>query len=258
MLHTWMLYCFPEMNICFKLLSLNLRSLYIQRPVVMFLCAVIILFYKLWSEVAYLEINCTDDKFFLLCIYLIILCQLSGVRSPLGSPRPQDSGTHPHKTHSQHKYALPIQEISEASSHESGRSRHGSVHTPESGHKDAWLTPRVTPAQGRVILSTTPREGVMRDLPPSQEFAVDNVKTMLEEENLSSMQQRTLESVRSALQKISDDPVLTDVQLERTLTIISLASQLTEESLQLGVLPDTMFEQFADLNSRAMSDLGIS
>lgn len=258
MLHTWMLYCFPEMNICFKLLSLNLRSLYIQRPVVMFLCAVIILFYKLWSEVAYLEINCTDDKFFLLCIYLIILCQLSGVRSPLGSPRPQDSGTHPHKTHSQHKYALPIQEISEASSHESGRSRHGSVHTPESGHKDAWLTPRVTPAQGRVILSTTPREGVMRDLPPSQESAVDNVKTMLEEENLSSMQQRTLESVRSALQKISDDPVLTDVQLERTLTIISLASQLTEESLQLGVLPDTMFEQFADINSRAMSDLGIS
>ncbi|XP_052692639.1 golgin subfamily A member 4-like isoform X7 [Crassostrea angulata] len=184
--------------------------------------------------------------------------KLSGVRSPLGSPRPQDSGTHPHKTHSQHKYALPIQEISEASSHESGRSRHGSVHTPESGHKDAWLTPRVTPAQGRVILSTTPREGVMRDLPPSQESAVDNVKTMLEEENLSSMQQRTLESVRSALQKISDDPVLTDVQLERTLTIISLASQLTEESLQLGVLPDTMFEQFADINSRAMSDLGIS
>lgn len=98
----------------------------------------------------------------------------------------------------------------------------------------------------------------MRDLPPSQESAVDNVKTMLEEENLSSMQQRTLESVRSALQKISDDPVLTDVQLERTLTIISLASQLTEESLQLGVLPDTMFEQFADINSRAMSDLGIS
>lgn len=67
MLHTWMLYCFPEMNICFKLLSLNLRSLYIQRPVVMFLCAVIILSkpYELWSEVAYLEINCTDDKFFL-------------------------------------------------------------------------------------------------------------------------------------------------------------------------------------------------
>uniref|UniRef100_K1QS16 Uncharacterized protein n=1 Tax=Magallana gigas TaxID=29159 RepID=K1QS16_MAGGI len=183
--------------------------------------------------------------------------KLSGVRSPLGSPRPQDLGTHPHKTHSQHKYALPIQEISEASSHESGRSRHGSVHTPESGHKDVWLTPRVTPAQGPVILSTTPREGVMRDLPPSQESAVDNVKTMLEEENLSSMQQRTLESV-SALQKISDDPVLTDVQLERTLTIISFASQLTEESLQLGVLPDTMFEQFADINSRAMSDLGIS
>nr|XP_034321491.1 uncharacterized protein LOC117687995 [Crassostrea gigas] len=184
--------------------------------------------------------------------------KLSGVRSPLGSPRSQDLGTHPHKTHSQHKYALPIQEISEASSHESGRSRHGSVHTPESGHKDAWLTQGVTLAQGRVILSTTPREGVMRDLPPSQESAVDNVKTMLEEENLSSMQQRTLESVRSALQKISADPVLTDVELERTLTIISLASQLTEESLQLGVLPDTMFEQFADINSRAMSDLGIS
>lgn len=212
--------------------------------------------YKPWSVFAYVEITCTDDKLFLLRIFLIILCQLSGVRSPLGSPRPQDSGTH--KTHSQHKYALPIQEISEASSHESGRSRHGSLHTPESGHKDAWLTPRVTPAQGRVILSTTPREGVTRDLPPSQESAVDNVKTMLEEENLSSMQQRTLESVRSALQKISDDPVLTDVQLERTLTIISLASQLTEESLQLGVLPDTVFEQFADINSRAMSDLGIS
>ena len=78
---------------------------------------------------------------------------------------------------------------------------------------------------------------------------------MLEEENLSGMQHRTLDGLRSALQKVNDERALTDLQLERTLTIISLASQLTEESLQLGVLPETMFDQFADINSRAMSDM---
>nr|XP_022305371.1 uncharacterized protein LOC111112260 isoform X1 [Crassostrea virginica] len=183
-----------------------------------------------------------------------------GSPHPFGSPRPSDNGGRALRSHSQLQYALPIQEISEASSRGSPHSPHNSIHTPESlGHKDAWLTPRVTPAQGRVVLSTTPGEGTTdpRELPPSQEAAVNNVKTMLEEDNLSSMQQRTLESVRSALQKISADPILTDVQLERTLTIISLASQLTEESLQLGVLPDSVFDQFADINSRAMSELGV-
>nr|XP_022306043.1 uncharacterized protein LOC111112655 isoform X13 [Crassostrea virginica] len=183
-----------------------------------------------------------------------------GSPHPFGSPRPSDNGGRALRSHSQLQYALPIQEISEASSRGSPHSPHSLIRTPESlGHKDAWLTPRVTPAQGRVVLSTTPGEGTIeaRELPPSQEAAVNNVKTMLEEENLSSMQQRTLESVRSALQKISADPILTDVQLERTLTIISLASQLTEESLQLGVLPDSVFDQFADINSRAMSELGV-
>lgn len=190
----------------------------------------------------------------------MFLPQHSGIRTPVGSPRFPDSGGRGLKTQAQLQYTIPIQEISEVGSHESVHSQHDFIHTPESGHKDAWLTPRMTPAQGHVVLSTTPGDvGVDgQELPHSQECAVSNVKIMLEEDNLSSIQHRTLESVRNALQKINTDPILTDVQLERTLTLVSLASQLTEESIQLGILPDTVFEQFADINSRAMSELGIS
>jgi hypothetical protein len=79
---------------------------------------------------------------------------------------------------------------------------------------------------------------------------------MIAKEKLSSLQTRTLDSVRMALQQISEDQEnLSNQQLERTLTIISLASQLTEESLQLGVFPDSIFGTFAALNSRAMSDM---
>lgn len=127
----------------------------------------------------------------------------------------------------------------------------GSAKSDEKTHKDAWKTPRTPRTSAASIRAKS------ANLPRTQESAVENMKMMLEEENLSSLQLRTLESVRSALQEINEAPKpdLTEVQLERTLTLISLASQLTEESLQLGVLPESVFDAFASLNSRCMSNM---
>ncbi|XP_076082151.1 uncharacterized protein LOC143052885 isoform X5 [Mytilus galloprovincialis] len=102
---------------------------------------------------------------------------------------------------------------------------------------------------------TSPEVSV-KTLPQNQAEALDNVNQMITQEKLSSYQTRALDSVRMALQQINEDQEnLSNQQLERTLTMISLASQLTEESLHLGLLPDSIFDTFAVLNSRAMSDM---
>ncbi|CAG2255504.1 unnamed protein product [Mytilus edulis] len=102
---------------------------------------------------------------------------------------------------------------------------------------------------------TSPEVSV-KTLPQNQAEALDNVNQMITHEKLSSYQTRALDSVRMALQQINEDQEnLSNQQLERTLTMISLASQLTEESLHLGLLPDSIFDTFAVLNSRAMSDM---
>jgi uncharacterized membrane-anchored protein YitT (DUF2179 family) len=84
----------------------------------------------------------------------------------------------------------------------------------------------------------------------------DMVKQMIAKEKLSSLQTRTLDSVRMALQQINEDQEnLSNQQLERTLTIISLASQLTEESRELLTLSDCedfdILVLFSDISSIA-------
>ncbi|CAC5411822.1 unnamed protein product [Mytilus coruscus] len=102
----------------------------------------------------------------------------------------------------------------------------------------------------------SPEELFVKTLPQNQAEALDNLNQMITQEKLSSYQTRALDSVRMALQQINEDQEnLSNQQLERTLTMISLASQLTEESLQLGLLPDSIFDTFAALNTRAMSDV---
>lgn len=130
----------------------------------------------------------------------------------------------------------------------SANSNNGKVSVSE------WYGDRLrTPPE---IVCSTPDVKFDKQLPPSQADALSSIKQMIAKEKLSSLQTRTLDSVRMALQQINEDQEnLSNQQLERTLTIISLASQLTEESLQLGVFPDSIFDTFAALNSRAMSDM---
>ena len=98
-------------------------------------------------------------------------------------------------------------------------------------------------------------EGHDLELAQSQSEAVENLKKMMSEENLNLDQQRTLNEMRSALKSVSDREALKDIQLERTVTILSLASQIARESIELGVLPDSMFNSFANMDSRAMSQM---
>jgi hypothetical protein len=96
-------------------------------------------------------------------------------------------------------------------------------------------------------------EGEAMGLPPSQSEALNNLKTMMAEDNLNIEQQKTLESLRSAIRSLSREQALRDVQLERTVTILSLASQIAQESVELGVLPDSVFDSFSKVGSRAIS-----
>lgn len=136
----------------------------------------------------------------------------------------------------------------QSTSTEGRRSSRSAGQRSSDDQRSAWLTPRVGSAH------TIPSVDLPNNLPSTQKAAINTMKLMMEEENLSSMQHRTLETIRSAV-KVMNEVELTDTQLERTITLISIASQLTEESLQLGILPESIFDTFAEINSRAMSDL---
>ena len=98
-------------------------------------------------------------------------------------------------------------------------------------------------------------EGVALDLAPTQTDALNSLKTMMSEENLTFEQQKTLDSLRSAIKSVTDHDAMKDLQLERTVTILSLASQIARESVELGIVPDSVFNSFANMDSRAMSAL---
>ncbi|XP_060075166.1 uncharacterized protein LOC132554861 [Ylistrum balloti] len=152
----------------------------------------------------------------------------------------------------------PIEELSEVGSACTRKSRSRSA---GSGSCKEWIlhvTPRYQSRQGSTVSGHDIMDAfiVEDNLPKCQSSALNNMKSMMEEENMSSVQHRTLESVRSALKTLNEkDQELSDLQLERTITLISLASQLTEESIQLGVLPESVFDAFAEINSRAMSNM---
>ena len=132
---------------------------------------------------------------------------------------------------------------------------------PISPPKEAFRTPRTSRPRSlqseasidSISTDTDIDEGVAMDLPPSQSEALSNLKSMMAEDNLTLEQQKTLESLRSAIRTLSREQALRDVQLERTVTILSLASQIAQESVELGVLPDSVFDSFSKVGSRAIS-----
>lgn len=152
------------------------------------------------------------------------------------------------------KGTVPIEELSEIGSRRCSQSANSSC-------RDGWIvhvTPNYRSRRGSSVSGHDVMDAcVVRDnLPMSQSSALHNMKTMMEEENMNSIQHRTLESVRAALQTLNkNERELSDTQLERTITLISLASQLTEESIHLGVLPESVFDAFADVNYRAASKM---
>ncbi|XP_050396377.1 uncharacterized protein LOC126814951 isoform X1 [Patella vulgata] len=75
------------------------------------------------------------------------------------------------------------------------------------------------------------------------------------EDKLPAYQQKILESLRSALKVLSDTKSeLEDEEILRTLTVVSLASQLTQESMLLGVRPNSLFKTLADLSKRLLDE----
>ncbi|KAK6184648.1 hypothetical protein SNE40_007080 [Patella caerulea] len=94
-------------------------------------------------------------------------------------------------------------------------------------------------------------------LQPIQQIVIKNLKTMMSdpEDKLPAYQQKILESLRSALKVLSDTKSeLEDEEILRTLTVVSLASQLTQESMLLGVRPNSLFKTLADLSKRLLDE----
>lgn len=140
-----------------------------------------------------------------------------------------------------------------------------STEPPSATPKRAFATPRqptVSPPSLRLSSSSSGTmsevdldidEGADLDLAPTQSDALNSLKKMMTEEKLTTEQQRTLDSMRSAIKSVTEHEALKDIQLERTVTILSLASQLARESVELGIVPDSIFNSFATIDSRAMS-----
>lgn len=149
-----------------------------------------------------------------------------------------------------------IEKPSSAQQTTSGRSRSGKMSPPGSASRQTSKSTLKPESRVSKSQHLTPEATEEDALSQTQLEALDSIREMIGKEKLSSFQSRTLESIRQALQQVNEQQEnLTDKQLERTLTVISLASQLTEESIQLGVFPDSIFETFAVLNSRAMSEM---
>ena len=91
---------------------------------------------------------------------------------------------------------------------------------------------------------------------------IDSIETMLAgEAEMADAQRQTLNMVRAVL-LTKDATVQTEAPLpddsaqtlkSRTLTIFTLASHLSAESLKLGVEPSSVFKTFASMNRRRMS-----
>ena len=123
-------------------------------------------------------------------------------------------------------------------------------------------------------------------LPPAQESALDSMRKLLMEENLAPQQQLTLDSVRSAMSRVktsaananakanaanaaaagskqevrgsadgSSRAALSSEEMLRTMTVFTLASQLSHEALQLGVRPESIFRNFGRLDTQVLSEI---
>ncbi|KAL4216430.1 hypothetical protein ACF0H5_024155 [Mactra antiquata] len=133
------------------------------------------------------------------------------------------------------------------------------IEGPISPPKEAFKTPRSARnseiSDDVISVSTDPDEGVAMEITQSQSEALNTMKSLMDEENMTFEQQKTLDSLRSAIRSLSSERKLRDIQLERTVTILSLASQIARESVELGILPDGVFDGFAKMDSRSISVL---
>lgn len=106
----------------------------------------------------------------------------------------------------------------------------------------------------------------IQTLPPEQEQVLVSIRSMLrrEEEDMEESQQKALNVVRAALltqdavvQTDDYTPPATEItELKtRTMTIFTLASHISNESVMLGIEPSSLFKTFATLHSKLISDL---
>lgn len=97
----------------------------------------------------------------------------------------------------------------------------------------------------------------VQTLPPEQEEVIASIRAMLgNEPNMEDPQQKLLDAVRAAI-LTQDENVQTDDNIEealvnelktRTMTIFTLASHISNESVLLGVEPSSVFKTFASLH----------
>ncbi|ESO89706.1 hypothetical protein LOTGIDRAFT_234110 [Lottia gigantea] len=95
------------------------------------------------------------------------------------------------------------------------------------------------------------------NLPPIQQYVIKNLKAMMAdpEDKLPAYQQKILETVRLALRVLNDTKVeLAEEELLRSVSVVSLASQLTHEAMQLGVRPDSLFKTLASVSRRLLEE----
>lgn len=85
------------------------------------------------------------------------------------------------------------------------------------------------------------------------ETIVQNLqKMMTNESSLEPQQTKALTAVREAVKLASSENSLSVDQAMQTLAIVSLAAQLAEESLKLGIKPGCFFNLFGKLNMAAL------
>ena len=140
---------------------------------------------------------------------------------------------------------------------------------PVSTPKQAFRTPRPDIADGPVTLMDDLEKSVVQDQGHEGDMSVakdmgkdppdvfEELKKVMSEENMVLQKQKTLESIRTALRSMSSERKFRDTQLERTVTILSIASQIVQESVELEVFDDfdNEFERLHGRESRALSNL---
>ncbi|KAL8591259.1 hypothetical protein ACOMHN_017583 [Nucella lapillus] len=116
-------------------------------------------------------------------------------------------------------------------------------------------------------------------LPAAQEQALESMRKMLMEESLAPKQQHMLDSVRNAFSSVKTHRLsdkgradsfikdfaergqgdglsrLTNDEMLRTMTVFTLASQLSHEAFKLGVRPNSIFRNFSRLDTHLLSEI---
>ena len=154
--------------------------------------------------------------------------------------------------------ASPTRQVSFALHDSAAASPHDGVLSPRLSRLRRSRTADGMPSDLSVVMETT--------LPPAQESAMESMRKMLMEESLAPRQQQMLDSMRSAMSKLRHEKTeergqadgssrLTGDELLRTMTVFTLASQLSHEALKLGVRPNSIFRNFSRLDTRVLSEI---